>query len=805
MKVSVMTNSIAKQRARHPVRITLALLTAMILMGFVTEHAAQAQVITDPGEYAASRAGAQTFATDYCPGDNEMRIADYMWIRGKDGTLNVTVVNGGNRSVALNLYVYTTFCANWPTPAIAGAERIGLIEQGTSRNRLTSVPGTITYGGGPQNKPVGQRYVTEQTLNAYLDTSGWSTGRKNVCTYFATWSPQAARVEPSPSACFTINFTLQQRWSVRGESYVTNVTQGSGRRQGTNAITNARPGNRLDWAHDMRNNGPDDMDRTVYYNIDRTGYVNGWNTDKTPTGNARGDNGQLFVNIGSSAGNRTSYTVTQNDVGNRLCQRIAWRDRSWNQAGVWGMSNFACALVPFSYSLTPSMTILPSTVIEPGEDTIEVNGGLRNSGPTKSRQAPTMITRMQIPKGTSLPTATTTSTYTGGDAMQAACAYFRPQAAGMKRCDVQAPTPGGTEFASNYSAGIPGGQYSDDISGLNLAVGDKVCYVASVNLYSATSAANSWRHSPVRCAEVAKSPKVQIKGGSLYAGRAQPGGSGNDDAEVITGIGTKKVNGTNRVYGSWIEYGIFATGAVDSASGATLAGKDGADIAMQALKARNPLTFENRSAVGEFGDLGTIPNLRAKFTSASRSCSGLTLGGAASGVYTCSNTATLSGEVALGKSLIIKAPRIDITGDIRYASGSISSLKDIPQLVLISDNITITGNVGTVDAWLIGDSRGSTTNGWVVTCPDTRTGSWSSTNYTGGLTDTVCANQLQVNGPVMANKLFLRRTAGSSAAEPNAPAEVFNMRADAYLWAQNYGGSETSIEATYTRDLAPRF
>ena len=37
------------------------------------------------------------------------------------------------------------------------------------------------------------------------------------------------------------------------------------------------------------------------------------------------------------------------------------------------------------------------------------------------------------------------------------------------------------------------------------------------------------------------------------------------------------------------------------------------------------------------------------------------------------------------------------------------------------------------------------------------------------------------------------------------PAEIFNLRADAYLWAYSQASRYTEAQTTYTRELAPRY
>ncbi|OYW84163.1 hypothetical protein B7Z17_04525, partial [Candidatus Saccharibacteria bacterium 32-49-10] len=68
-----------------------------------------------------------------------------------------------------------------------------------------------------------------------------------------------------------------------------------------------------------------------------------------------------------------------------------------------------------------------------------------------------------------------------------------------------------------------------------------------------------------------------------------------------------------------------------------------------------------------------------------------------------------------------------------------------------------------------------------------------------------CGEPLRVNGPIIANHLYLRRTHGSERESRNTPAEVLNLRPDTYLWAQDYFGRSNSVRTDYVRELPPRF
>jgi hypothetical protein len=65
---------------------------------------------------------------------------------------------------------------------------------------------------------------------------------------------------------------------------------------------------------------------------------------------------------------------------------------------------------------------------------------------------------------------------------------------------------------------------------------------------------------------------------------------------------------------------------------------------------------------------------------------------------------------------------------------------------------------------------------------------------------------LTVNGPVIANRLLMYRTYGAEAGQRSGdPAEVFNLRPDAYLWASGQQSGSGKIRTVQTTELPPRF
>jgi hypothetical protein len=177
------------------------------------------------------------------------------------------------------------------------------------------------------------------------------------------------------------------------------------------------------------------------------------------------------------------------------------------------------------------------------------------------------------------------------------------------------------------------------------------------------------------------------------------------------------------------------------------------------------------------------------------------MGSKLSGLYKATTPTRISGGSAIsaGRWIVINAKDTDITitNNINYTTASLSSIADIPQVVIIARNIIIADNVTNVDAWLV--AVGSGADGRINTCGA------GSVNETTAVNATVCNNKLTVNGPIVANHLLMRRTSGADSGNPGQPAEVFNLRADSYIWASSYSPGTGRLPTVVTTELPPRF
>ena len=442
---------------------------------------------------------------------------------------------------------------------------------------------------------------------------------------------------------------------------------------------------------------------------------------------------------------------------------------------------------PPPFTLTPQISINPSTGVEAGQNvqaTISVNseGGGTSSG-TKWE-----LTRFIVPPA---------GTYPGGQTEN--------DTAPKDHYGNSANTPqssGGTNFSPGVSSL---GSY--DYATEDRPVGTQICYALSVQPYTSVGGSTKWRHSAPVCVAIAKKPKVQVLGGDLIVGRGINGAAGATST-VQTSVTN---NGSGKYYGSWSEYGIVPSGWVAGmASGSGYVGgaptKDLCALSYLTIANRQP-GYCSGTQIGGHVHVSGAPNIAARFsvspstpkTPASNNFNLNTL----SGLYTTNSSAiTVSGggPIVAGKWVVINAPdtTVTIANNINYTTAAMTSITAIPQVVIIAKNIIIADNVTTIDSWLVTTGTGG--DGRINTCGA------GGVSETTSLSAGKCGNKLTVNGPIVSNHLLLRRTAGAgTGTSAGNPAEVFNLRADAYIWATAYNQGGGRIPTVSTKELPPRF
>ena len=550
--------------------------------------------------------------------------------------------------------------------------------------------------------------------------------------------------------------------------------------------TTAAIGDTITWTHTLTNNGPSSTSSNVGYRYQ----------DSDGLGAGTGGDSILPANTGDDkSGSFTStYVVKASDVGKNLCRSTSASPKAWNDSART-TSAATCVNVPYSYTLTPTTMLNKSGAVEV-PTSVDITPTVTNSGPTNSLPTQWQLTRIDIKPGSATPKPSGGSTAIA----QPPCSFFSGAGAVcesiQKGTSVFGPSGSITGDALNNATETIG----------ELPVGSKICFALSVQPVSSSS--TNWSHSAPICLTVAKKPKVQVLGSDLIVGRATP----YNDSRVSQVATSSSLSGTTgKYYGSWSEYAIIPTGRVTGmASGATYSG---GTTENQFCKL-SLLTIANNTnpncQVGEIGKYASgsvAPDIAGRFPATSAqmiTVNSKNINTLAPSLVHTSNQANLtltsSAAFGAGQWVVINAPDTTVTIDsnINYTSATLNGINDIPQVVIIAKNIIIGAGVTNVDAWLIATGAGS--NGYINTCGIVPAGSPS------GINSNNCGSLLTVNGPVMANKLYMYRTAGSGlGADVGNPAEVFNLRGDAYLWATEYSSSAGRLPTVDTKELPPRF
>lgn len=299
-----------------------------------------------------------------------------------------------------------------------------------------------------------------------------------------------------------------------------------------------------------------------------------------------------------------------------------------------------------------------------------------------------------------------------------------------------------------------------------------------------------------------------------------------------------------RVFGSWSEYQIIASGSdgKSASSGAVTAyGLDGTGGTTETFATKAADT-SSISGNGEYTllfpqSLGNtkgdpyapyeakinwqysenlISLIKNKYVSSNGSCVDITENRRALRCFT--------GDQSLGNSQVSIA---DMDTIVIYSSGKLTITENLSipdtsrQLIIIAKSIEIANNVNEVNAWLIVDG------GEFNTCADhiiDQPNHPENPNSYGNMELLQeCYNNLKINGPVILktgkasghNMIQLPRTFGGGSKPDGdsfvrAPetyvqrAEVFNYDPEIVEWAYNESRKEPQIVTTYTESLTPR-
>lgn len=323
-----------------------------------------------------------------------------------------------------------------------------------------------------------------------------------------------------------------------------------------------------------------------------------------------------------------------------------------------------------------------------------------------------------------------------------------------------------------------------------------------------------WTNYSPACRTIAKKPNFAIWNGSIFSGGGIVSSTAPRHNDANSGQPTKlNDDGNKTTYGSWAENLAVAGSNISrfASSGAYGAGLPGLVSGNNWNMAW--LTISNDGLKSSGSVLG---NSGINYNSSYDTRLSAYLKGSATNDVSNQSATTYSGASGVaGTQILYFNPggtngTLTINGNVTLDSAKKENIYELPQVVIYVDgNIAIDPSVTRLDAWLIATGDIDTCKGWQDNTTETR-----SLNRNANAT---CDNQLQINGPVIANSVKLHRTFGADnlvsftgshgvKSEKNISSEVFNLSALTYLWSFAQAGRyQSSYTDVYSRELAPRY
>lgn len=306
---------------------------------------------------------------------------------------------------------------------------------------------------------------------------------------------------------------------------------------------------------------------TFNYNYWRTGdadqteSVTFWHNDKTGgQGSTRLGNRDFSFGVGP---------FTARDGGRTFSDSMIYNPSSGNYCGSNGPETTISApsvYVPYYFDISPQVDGVPNSTEQGDSVDVQADYNLPVADDGGREHTWTEDTQYKITRIIN-PSSATVASQNNDDGN--VCAYITPAEACGEILPQQRPADVADKISNghimpNASAWDPLG--SSTILGSEtetISVGKKLCFV--VSLTSPTHEASpSWRHSDMRCTTIVKKPKVHFLNGDLTVGRSPAYGTCdastvNNSAIIQTAAGSPASSGTGNSFGSWIEYGAFAT------------------------------------------------------------------------------------------------------------------------------------------------------------------------------------------------------------------------------------------------------
>lgn len=553
-------------------------------------------------------------------------------------------------------------------------------------------------------------------------------------------------------------------------------------------ITSPAVGQTVTWTHTLRNTGPTSTGPTkIQSSTLGTGVFTIVPPEVDVVSGVKNSRSEQMANGFTRTFNQ-NYVIKAADGGKTLCQQLRWTPTD-SDGGTNGIAGPVCVTVPYDYELQPDLN-LDKPYATYGES-ITVGRSVTNTGPTFSKPAQWQFHVGLIPAGGGDPAAGLTYH------SSTPCAAYSMGGCVLQSSGSNVTFPLLSTDLGNYLYNIPATQQ----------VGSRICYILSVKDRSHDS--TDWV-SVAECTKVVKRPLVQVWGHDVRVGDQLENGLPKDSASVRTHSFNIGSGAGTITYGSWAEYGIFApsnNGQIISYSGSSLAGSSGR-LKSAADADQKLLTFANTvSPAGRWAPPAALNSI----VTAAVNMQSFASYGASSNIDAAPvadgdvkridwSNAQIQGTFTKTATVIIRSStNLTIMGNIELAATSVTALGKAAQIIIIAPNIIVNSNVTRIDAWLVAVPNGDTA-GVVSTCDAITSPYWSGL-AAGGVCD---VTPLIINGAVMARELQLRRTSGGEAGRLSDPAEIINLRADAFMMGTS-SSSGLPISTLMTTELPPRF
>ena len=545
----------------------------------------------------------------------------------------------------------------------------------------------------------------------------------------------------------------------------------------------AIPGSIVTFEHYVKNNGPDSA--TI-----------GWASFETDAGKTY----ETRIDFGSG----TTYTSgqeknvdTQNftippgaTAGQRFCQMVGWNPTN-SSGGTHGRGVPACVTVVYNYELMPQ--VIPPTAFLPPGGSASVTYSVFNPAPNTKTFPTTMSTRTIVIEAGYTPPVGFMNSRTGN----ITCSTYTAVSANISCTD------DGTLGTPQV---FPPGNVTVDVGVGTLSVGTRpagtrVCRVLTVVSYDESQSATSKRDSMLACTTISRAPYMAVAGGDAWSGgKIATTGCTDSNPYGFKGAATSALG-----FGSFGEYGLLSTKQITNfASAGKLTGDS---LTFANTPAANMGSYTSEHCITDYAArVATRYNVTGTGTSPATLIPGgsaFTIANAPPAVYYATSNITLASKTGMNSQVIIYAAgyTVTINGNLTYKTTGINTFKDAPSLIIIADRIKINAAVTQVDGILFAKTA-------LTTCGEA---GFKDTGVNAGaisddLVAGVCkANQLLINGAVIAGELTVARTKGGSTSA-DKPAEVFLLRPEAFLTPYANGAADDTVLVTKLEyEMPPRY